>query len=86
MKSKIDPQFRKLLRALPNDVRAQARASYRLFKKDPYHPSLHFKEIAHDVYSARIGIKYRALGTRVADDLILWWWIGSHTDYDKLVK
>jgi hypothetical protein len=45
MKSKIDPQFRKLLRGLPHDVRAQARASYRLFKRDPYHPSLHFKEL-----------------------------------------
>ena len=45
MKSGISSRFRKLLKALPKDVRQQAATTYRLFKKDPYHPSLHFKEV-----------------------------------------
>ncbi len=85
MKSKVTPEFRKLLRALPNDVRKQARDAYRLFKRDPYHPSLQFKRIIDQLYSVRVGIKYRALGLRVGDDLIIWGWIGSHADYDKRV-
>ncbi len=88
MKSKATPEFRELLRALPKDVQAQARAAYRLFRKDPHHPSLHFKKIAsrsNDQYSVRVGRKYRALGVMLDDDLIAWWWIGTHTDYDKRV-
>jgi hypothetical protein len=27
---------------------------------------------------------YRALGNREADDLIVWFWIGSHAEYDEL--
>lgn len=38
------------------------------------------------LYSVRIGISYRALGLREDDDLIVWIWIGSHTDYDKLLS
>jgi len=85
MKSRITPEFRKLLRALPKDVRKQARDAYQLFKSDPYHPSLHFKPInaRKNLYSVRIGAKYRALGLRVNDDLIIWDWIGTHADYDK---
>jgi mRNA-degrading endonuclease RelE of RelBE toxin-antitoxin system len=88
MRSKITPEFRKLLRALPNDVREQAYAAYLQFKRDPYHPSLQFKELnkRKKLYSVRIGIKYRALRTREKDDLIVWGWIGSHADYDKRVR
>jgi hypothetical protein len=87
MKSKVTPDFRKLLRALPNDVRRQARIAYRQFKRNPYHASLQFKLVdkRHSLYSVRIGLRYRALGLRDENDLIIWIWIGSHTDYDKLL-
>lgn len=88
MKSSVTSNFRELLRALPNDVRKQARKSYHLFKSDPYHPSLQFKQISRRTrrYSVRIGLHYRALGLQVADDLIVWDWIGSHAEYDNLLK
>jgi hypothetical protein len=88
MKSKRTKQFRDLLRALPDDVKSQAYSAYRLFKRDPYHPSLQFKRVGQrqPLYSVRIGISYRALGLREADDLIVWLWIGSHADYDKLLS
>jgi hypothetical protein len=88
MKSGVTPNFRKLLRALPSDVRKQARDAYRLFKSDPYHPSLQFKQVnqRNKRCSVRIGLHYRALGIQVADDLIVWDWIGSHAEYDNLLK
>jgi hypothetical protein len=32
----------------------------------------------------RIGRSYRALATEV-DEGLLWFWIGSHADYDRIV-
>lgn len=88
MKSKRAKRFRDLLRALPSDAKTQAYAAYRLFKRDPFHPSLQFKRVSKQklLYSVRIGISYRALGFREADDLIVWVWIGPHSEYDKLLS
>jgi len=36
-------------------------------------------------YSARVGIHWRALAVHSGDDYI-WFWIGSHSDYDKFVS
>jgi hypothetical protein len=54
---------------------------------NPKHPGLHFKPLqsaGEGVWSVRIGIHWRALGVRDGDDMI-WFWIGSHADYDKLI-
>ena len=88
MKSRRTKEFRKLLRMLPDDVKRQAYSAYRLFKQDPHHNSLHFKQVSQRklIFSVRIGISYRALGLRENDDEIVWFWIGSHAEYDKLLK
>jgi hypothetical protein len=88
VKSKRTRRFRELLRQLPPDVQRQAYAAYRLFKRDPAHPSLRFKRASSSgtIYSVRIGIGYRALGRREEDDLIVWFWIGSHAEYDQLLR
>ncbi len=71
MKSHTTARFRKMFRLLPADVRQQARKTYKLFQKDPYHPGLHFKQIhpSRTIYSVRINLDYRALGIR-KDDVI----------------
>jgi hypothetical protein len=69
--------------ALPAEVRALADKSYRLLKNDPRHPSLHFKRIGN-VWSVRVGARYRALGTDVEDGIV-WFWIGTHAEYDRIV-
>ncbi len=53
-------------------------------KENPRHPSLHFKKVGR-FWSARVGLQHRALAVEVEDGL-LWFWIGSHADYDRLVK
>ena len=35
------------------------------------------------IYSVRIGLSYRAVGL-YEGDTIIWYWIGSHADYDHL--
>jgi hypothetical protein len=37
------------------------------------------------VYSIRVGLGWRALGL-VEHDTVTWFWIGSHAEYDRLVK
>jgi hypothetical protein len=72
---------------LPDQVRRQAREAYRLFRQDSTHPGLHFKQVHANppMYSARVGIGYRAVGG-LDGDTVVWFWIGSHADYDQLLK
>ncbi len=86
MISRIDPDFRAAIARLPTSVRQQARNAYKLFRANPNHPGLHFKSVAPSVFSVRIGIHYRALGTQVCSNEIVWFWIGSHAEYDRLIK
>ncbi len=83
MKSRRNAKFRKAFNDLPESVKEQTRKAYRQFKENPFHPGLQFKLIhaGKSVYSARIGLDYRALGV-LHDDLIVWFWIGPHAEYD----
>jgi hypothetical protein len=79
-------QFRDLFATLPRQVQQQAKRAYRLFRVNPVHPGLHFKQVHADppTYSARVGIGYRAVGV-LDDNEIAWFWIGAHADYDRLL-
>lgn len=71
---------------LPRSVQEQARATYRLLQSDSSHPGLPFKKLEGEerIYSVRIGLGHRALGT-MRGNRIVWFWIGSHADYDRKV-
>ena len=74
----------KLHTQLPEKVQREADEAYKQFKADPDHPGLNFKQIVGAYYSARIGGGYRALAVRRTGHW-LWFWIGSHADYDKFL-
>jgi hypothetical protein len=76
-------RFWRAYQALPKEIRELADAKYELLKADPEHPSLHFKKIG-SYWSVRVGLHYRALAVE-SDDGVVWFWIGSHADYDVLV-
>lgn len=78
------PSFWNTYELLPKAVRQVADKNYALLKENPRHPSLHFKKIGR-YWSVRAGIHHRALAVE-AEDGLLWFWIGSHADYDRLVK
>jgi len=58
MRSYTTGHFWQALRPLPGSVRRQAREAFRLFQQNPFHPSLHFKQIepGRRVWSVRVGI------------------------------
>jgi hypothetical protein len=72
------------LRGVAAPVRKLADANFGLLKSDPRHPSLQFKRVGR-YWSVRVGLRYRALAADV-DGGYLWFWIGSHADYDKLIS
>jgi hypothetical protein len=83
MQSRTTRQFWRLFAELPLDVQRDAKRAYRLFQSNPAHPGLQFKKLEDGIYSARIGLGYRALAA-MKKDRIVWFWIGSHSDYDRL--
>ena len=84
MKHSASPEFWAGYRALPADIQKLADGCYQLLKSDPMHPSLRFKTIGR-FRSVRVGLHYRALGVTV-DDGTVWFWIGTHATYDKLLR
>jgi hypothetical protein len=71
-------------RALPADARELADKNFALLMRDPQHPSLHFKAVGN-FRSVRVGLRYRALGVEISDG-VSWFWIGTHSEYDRLVS
>jgi hypothetical protein len=78
------PRFWQHYEALPSNVRELAVKNYALLKSDPSHPSLRFKKTAEGLWSVRVGRQYRALAVERREGL-LWFWIGTHTEYDNLL-
>jgi hypothetical protein len=58
-----------------------------LFIENPRHPSLRFKQVHSvlPVYSARVSLDYRAAGV-LEGDTVIWFWVGIHGEYEKLLK
>jgi len=87
MKSQTTKSFWKHYWALPPEIRQRARKAYKLWRDNPAHPSLFFKGVKEGqaVYSVRIGLGYRTLGL-LKSDIVTWFWIGTHDEYDRLLK
>ncbi|MFM1841472.1 MAG: hypothetical protein RLZZ490_203 [Cyanobacteriota bacterium] len=88
MRSSRTQNFRQQFLKLPPQVKKVATKNYQLWQKMPFHPSLQFKLVKpkENIWSVRIGIGWRALGVmKVNEDKIIWFWLGSHADYDKIL-
>lgn len=83
MKHWASADFWARYRALAPEIRQTADRAFARFKIDPRHPSLHFKKVG-SFWSARVGLRLRALAAETADGYV-WFWIGTHAEYDKLV-
>ena len=84
MRHFASPAFWQVYAKLPDAVRVLANKNYALLKADPQHPSLKLKKVGR-YWSVRVGLHYRALAVEKDGDLI-WFWIGSHADYDTLIR
>ena len=83
MNHHASPDFWACYRALPASVRDLTDKSFGLLKAAPKHPSLHFKKVGRFL-SARVGLHYRAVAVEASDGLV-WFWIGTHAEYDRLI-
>jgi hypothetical protein len=86
VKSHLTEDFISCFGKLPSRVQSLARKNYKIWRQNASHPALQFKRVGKRkaVYSVRVGIGWRALGVRM-EDTIVWFWIGSHAEYDKLI-
>jgi len=86
VRSQTTADFRAHLAAAPSAVQAKAQAAYRLWQQNPAHPSLRFKKVhtTLPIYSVRIDLDWRAVGV-LAGDTVIWFWVGSHNDYERLL-
>ena len=78
------PSFWKAYEKLPKQIQILADKKFKIVKENPRHPSLHQKQVG-DYWSVRIGKRYRAVAVKMEKGL-LWFWIGTHSGYDKLLK
>ena len=86
MKHLALPRFWRHYRQLPKAVQQLADKNFKLLKADPFHPSLHFKKLGKTkaLWSVRVGVHYRALGVEKPESIV-WFWIGTHAEYEKLL-
>lgn len=81
------PRFWQHYQQLPLEVRELADKNYELLKADASHASLHFKKVGKrkQLWWVRVGDHYRALGTEKPEGIV-WFWIGTHAEYDRLIS
>jgi hypothetical protein len=77
-------RFWKCYEDLPEDIQVLADKQFSLLKKDPSHPSLHFKKVGK-YWSARVNADMRALALESGNDLV-WFWIGAHGQYERIIR
>jgi hypothetical protein len=84
VKSVASDTFWRLYHALPDELRREAKSAFRLFLDSPAHPGLSLERLrcGADLWSVRITRGYRAVGRKHGDTMI-WFWIGSHSEFDK---
>ncbi|MCR4314853.1 MAG: hypothetical protein NUW37_00745 [Planctomycetes bacterium] len=87
MNSLTTERFWKCYSELSKETRKRAKKAYRLFRENTSHPSLHFKQVhsTRPIYSVRITMNCRAVGI-VQGENIIWFWIGTHSEYDNLLQ
>ena len=88
MRSHTAKGFWQCFERLPDGVQRVARRNYVLWRENPSHPSLRFRQVHPNrpIFSARVGIAYRAFGIRPEDDMIVWFWIGPHDEYERVIQ
>ena len=84
MKNYATPRFWDAYKKLPSSIKRSADKNFDLLKENPQHPSLQLKKVGL-FWSVRIGRKYRSLAVE-KDENLIWFWIGNHSEYEKLIE
>lgn len=80
-----DQDFINLVERLPQALQNRVARQFQVLPENPLYPSLHFKKVSAGLWSIRISDDYRSLGYE-DDGRIIWYWIGPHSEYEKMLK
>jgi hypothetical protein len=85
--SRTTERFRSQPTNLPKPIQDKAASAYALWSANPEHPALRFKNVhsTQPIYTVRIDRAWRAVGA-LYGDTVVWFWIGSHGDYEALLR
>ena len=86
MISRLGPEFLEAFRKLDSATQHKVRRAYQLFKDNPRHGSLKFRRVrgTRNHYSAWVDDYYRVLGV-VEGNVVTWYWVGPHDEYDRMI-
>ena len=65
-------------------MRRLADRNFEFLVRNPRHPSLRLKKVGMH-WSVRVGISYRAVASETEEGLS-WFWIGKHSEYERLIQ
>ena len=73
---------------LPEDLRKLAEKNFQLWKENTLNPGLRFKQIHKTlpIFSFRVGMKHRTVGTETSDGKIVWFWVGSFETFTHSIE
>ena len=77
------PSFWSAYRELSKEAQSVADKNFALLKENPRHPSLRLKKVGA-FWSTRVGRGHRAVARDRTEGLV-WFWIGPHDEYDRLI-
>ncbi|TAF74631.1 MAG: hypothetical protein EAZ27_02530 [Cytophagales bacterium] len=84
MKHFASSSFWDAYNTLPPEIQKIADKNFEILKVNSSHPSLHYKKVKN-YRSVRVGLEYRALGIEIEENIV-WFWIGNHQEYERLIK
>lgn len=81
------PGFKRLYGKLDGAAQRVADAAYLNYEREPTLVDFEYKGSlkGRRIYGAHITKNLRALAFTQGEDVV-WYWIGAHTDYDRLLK
>ncbi len=78
----VTPEFNKRYRDLPLIIRKKAEKQEKLFRKNPFYPSLHTEKLEpkdKQVWSFRIDKQYRIIFNFIATNKVIFLTVWSHS-------
>lgn len=84
MKSFATTNFWKAYVELSPEMKEQAQKADQ-WQENSLHPSLHFKKVGKNLWSARISGGYRALALK-KDNNYYWIWLGDYDEYESFLN
>lgn len=92
-RNRTTEQFRELFAGLPSHVQELVRGAAGIFNENPTHPSLRHHELEDTKkgehvpgsFSVSITMRYRAIYVTGDNGINVWYWVGTHADYDTYV-